>query len=73
LDENDEAHNTMRGAMKIVPGGAFKCCRTSASFALSKDLPKEEETWPSRYGSAVLIRVAAELALVVGLPAALPG
>jgi len=68
LGRNDEARQYYASALKIVPGEPSVLSNLGLSYALSKDLPKAEETLRRAYGSAGAdTRVRQNLALVVGL------
>jgi Flp pilus assembly protein TadD len=68
LGRNDEARQYYASALKIVPGEPSVLSNLGLSYALSKDLPKAEETLRRAYGSAGAdARVRQNLALVVGL------
>ena len=68
LGRHDEARQYYASALKIVPGEPTVLSNLGLSYALSKDLPKAEETLRRAYGSAGAdTRVRQNLALVVGL------
>jgi Flp pilus assembly protein TadD len=68
LGRSDEARQYYASALKIVPGEPSVLSNLGLSYALSKDLPKAEETLRRAYGSAGAdARVRQNLALVVGL------
>src|SRR5258708_36479805 len=68
LGRNDEARQYYASALKIVPGEPSVLSNLGLSYALSKYLPKAEETLRRAYGSAGAdTRVRQNLALVVGL------
>src|SRR6266576_3208134 len=68
LGRHDEARQYYASALKIVPGEPSVLSNLGLSYALSKDLPKAEETLRRAYGSAGAdARVRQNLALVVGL------
>jgi Flp pilus assembly protein TadD len=68
LGRHDEARQYYASALKIVPDEPSVLSNLGLSYALSKDLPKAEETLRRAYGSAGAdMRVRQNLALIVGL------
>ena len=68
LGRHDEARQYYASALKIVPDEPSVLSNLGLSYALSKDLPKAEETLRRAYGSTGAdMRVRQNLALVVGL------
>jgi Flp pilus assembly protein TadD len=68
LGRYDEARQYYASALKIVPDEPTVLSNLGLSYALSKDLPKAEETLRRAYGRAGAdARVRANLGLVVGL------
>jgi Flp pilus assembly protein TadD len=68
LGRNDEARQYYASALKIAPEEPSVLSNLGLSYALSKDLPKAEETLRRAYGRADSDpRVRQNLALVVGL------
>jgi Flp pilus assembly protein TadD len=68
LGRHDEARQYYASALKIIPSEPSVLSNLGLSYALSKDLPKAEETLRRAYGSAGAdTRVRQNLALVVGL------
>jgi Flp pilus assembly protein TadD len=68
LGRHDEARQYYAGALKIVPEEPTVLSNLGLSYALSKDLPKAEETLRRAYGGAASDpRVRQNLGVVVGL------
>jgi Flp pilus assembly protein TadD len=68
LGRYDEARQYYASALKIVPDEPTVLSNLGLSYALSKDLPKAEETLRRAYGRAGAdARVRANLGLVIGL------
>ena len=68
LGRHDEARQYYASALKIVPDEPSLLSNLGLSYALSKDLPKAEETLRRAYGRpGADARVRQNLALVVGL------
>ncbi len=73
LARHDEARQYYASALKIAPDEPSVLSNLGLSYALSKDLPKAEETLRRAYGSAGAdMRVRQNLALVVGLQGRFP-
>ena len=68
LGRHDEARQYYAGALKIVPEEPTVLSNLGLSYALTKDLPKAEETLRRAYGGAGSDpRVRQNLGVVVGL------